>query len=134
MLFEYILGQLDGELNRLRRLRAAVVNLGTPTPSIAVAAELAPAIEEAKPSRRHLQRDRSPAEAPQRRVRQPKRMTEPTALGGAIPSGPVVVLAGAMREQVARKPFVVKIETASSEQTPDALVNELSARWRRVEG
>ncbi len=153
MIFEYILGQLDGELARWRQLRVIVAKLATPAiqvaPFLKSAAEpvqvpepelLTPAVEaaplpETTPAPLQGLEHSSPTPARRRprlfksrgRVPTP-RAPEITALTGVIPAGPVVVSATVLREREAERQRTASAIN-SQPLDPEVLLRELSQRW-----
>lgn len=104
MLLQRILALFDEELDRLGRLRGIVSDLAGPSivasrlqsPTelaelSAVASEASPALQRAE--RTQVRTARKPRRA---KISEAKQAHEPTALGGAIPSAPVVVSAEAL--------------------------------------
>ncbi len=135
MLLDFILSELDGELDRLGRLRSIVAGIGRVPTAVVAVPPPPPAVVEATPPRRRGRQRRYPAKSsPRRRVHRPKAPPEPlTALTNAIPSGPIVVLPAQLaRERVARQATVSPLpipEGALPAIDPEVLLRELSARW-----
>lgn len=132
MILATILGQLDGELARLQQLRAIVAGLGTPLAVTLALPEpaLSPDPKPEQPFRRRGRLSKSAADGPVRRTPKP-RTSEARALTNAIPAGPVVVSAAALRQKEAQRSLLTGATSATPALDPDpeGLLRELSQRW-----
>lgn len=138
MILQFILSELDRELERLGRLRTIVSSLSplsavaeavpVPPPPSAARLEALPTVpiaapEPKKPLVKRVYRRRTPGSTPAKPAARP---LGPTALTANIPLGPVVVSAAMVQKQRTPAPMVSEVK---ADLTPDALLRELSTRW-----
>ena len=130
MIFAFIISRLDGELARLQQLRVIVAGLARTAPLATVLAELAPALDPKteQATRPQVRSRREPAGVPVRRSLK-LRTSEPRPLAGAIPVGPVVVSAAALKMQDVQRKVLPETASERSAVDPEALLRELSYRW-----
>ena len=141
MLLQHIIGQLDAELARLAALRKIVAGLEKANPVISQIIpkatddreQLAPAATdevvntEVLPARR-VRAARVPSERRSRRAP----AAETTALGRAIPGGPVVVSAEALARERATRVATTRTSAEQNKaphENAETLTRNLSARW-----
>ena len=126
MILQYILTEIDGELNRLAQLRTIVAGLKRSSPVIAadmtLPASPVKATELAKPDRRRDRTRITPSQTQPKQIF--KRSFDLRALNSAIPSGPVVIPAAMVRQREATKTL-----PSSAGRSPEELLKELSVRW-----